>query len=204
VPTDEGSSVTFYYYSGLKLHKITGAKGNVKGSLEAGQMGVLDFTFKGIYNAPTDAAIPSSPAWLNTKPPVFINSGSTVGSYSPVFQKLEFDLGNQIVTRQDANATTGIRGFMIGDRQAKCSIDPESVAEATHPIWGDLYAATARSIVGKVGTVAGNKFQGTFAGVSEAVAYGDRSGIRTQAINYSIERALISDAISTEFALKFY
>lgn len=204
VPTDEGKSVTFYFYSGLKLHKITGAKGTVKGSLEAGKFGFLDFSFKGIYNTVTDASIPGSPTWLDTKPPVFINSGSTVDSYSPVFQKLDFDLGNSIVRRDDGNATTGVRGFLITARDSKCSIDPESVAEATNPVWGDLENATARTITGKIGTQTGNKFQAAFQGVSQAVAYGDRSNIRTTQIDYSIERAAISTAVGGEFQLKFY
>ena len=42
------------------------------------------------------------------------------------------------------------------------------------------------------------------AGISTGVAYGDRSGIRTQPIDYAIERALTSDAYGSEFQLKFY
>ncbi|MBC8095036.1 MAG: hypothetical protein H7Y43_04415 [Akkermansiaceae bacterium] len=204
VPSDEGASVTFYFYSGSKLHKITGAKGNLKASMTAGQMGVFSFEFSGLYNAPTDASIPGSPVWLDTKPPTFIAAGSTVGSFTPVFQKLDFDLGNQVQRRDDANAASGVKGFIIANRDAKCSIDPESVAEATHPIWADLASATPRTITAVLGNQAGNRIQATLAGVSEAVSYGDRNGIRTQPINYSIERALISDAAGSELAMKFY
>lgn len=291
VPTDEGASVTFYYFSGKKLHIITGAKGTVKGVMEAGKMGYLDFEFSGIYNDCRDAALPAagnylatativaagtgyavgdalsvaggtstttatirvlevSPAGalvrvkvqqvglysvnpsltanavtggsgsgatitltvntqsaavqLDTKPPVFQNSGSTVDSYSPVFQKIEFDLGNQLARRDDANATRGVRGFLIVSRDAKLTIDPESVAEATNPVWTDLEEAKARTITAKVGTQTGNKFQGTFAAVSQAVSYGDRNNIRTLPIDYSIERTNLSDAAGAEFQLKFY
>ncbi len=204
VPTNEGESVTFYYYTGNKLHKITGAKGTVNGKLDAGKFAMLDFSFKGIYNAITDAAIPSSPTWLNTTPPIFVNSGSTVGAYSPVFQSLNFDLGNSIARRDDANATTGVRGFLKINRDSKLTIDPESVAEATSPFWADLAAGTPRTITGLLGTQSGNKFSATFAGVPQGVGYGDRSGIRTQPIDYSIERANLSDAPGAEFQLKFY
>lgn len=291
VPTDEGASVTFYYYSGDKLHIITGAKGTVKGVLEAGKLGSLDFEFSGIYNDCRDAALPAagnylatativsggsgyavgdvlsvaggtastvatirvlevSPAgaitrvkvqqvglysvnpsltanavtggsgsgatitltmnaqtaavFLNTKPPEFVNSGSMVDSYSPVFTKIEFDLGNQIVRRDDANASRGVRGFLITSRDSKLTIDPESVAEATHPIWTDLEESKIRTITAKVGTLSGNRFQGTFTAVSQAVSYGDRNGIRTLPIDYSIERATIDTAAGNEFQLKFY
>lgn len=203
VPTDEGKSVTFYFYSGLKVHKILGAKGTVKGTLQAGQFGKLTFNFMGLYVSVTDASIPGSPSWLNTKPPIFINSGSTIDSYSPVFQKIDFDLGAKVQRRDDANATSGVRGFMIVDRDSKCSIDPESVAEGTNPVWADLEGGVARTVTGKVGTQTGNKFQATFAAVSAAAAYADRSNIRTQQIDYSIERANISDTAGAEFQFKF-
>ena len=48
VPTDMGKGVTIYFYTGLKLHKITGCKGTVKGVLEAGKFGVLTFDMVGI------------------------------------------------------------------------------------------------------------------------------------------------------------
>lgn len=204
VPTAEGDSCTFYFYTGLKKHIITGCKGTVKIDLNAGQFGMLQFDFKGLYNAPTDASIPGSPGWLDTKPPIFTASASTVDSFSPVFQKLSVDLGNKVERRDDANSANGVAGFLITGRDSKCSIDPESVAEATSPIWADLAGGTARTITGKIGTQSGNKIQATLAGVSVNVGYGDRNGIRTQQIDYSIERANISDAAGAEFQLKFY
>ncbi len=291
VPATTGASVTFYFYSGLKLHKITGCKGTVKGSLQAGQFGQLDFSFTGSYVDVVDAALPAagnylatvavqasgtgyvvgdiltiaggtgtvtasarvtavsstgqitgikvaqvglysvSPSlsanavtggtgttatlnltfnantaavFLNTKPPVFSASGSTVGSYSPVFTKLDFDLGAKVTKREDANSVNGVAGFLITDRATKATIDPESVVEATSPVWDDLNSATSRTITGKIGTDSGNKFQVQIIGVPESVSYGDRQGLRTTPITYSAERANLTDAVNSEFALKFY
>jgi hypothetical protein len=204
VPTDQGKSVTFYFYSGLKLHKITGAKGTVKISALAGQFGILDFSFKGLYNAPTDVAISTvTPTFLNTLPPTFINTGSTVDSFSPVFTKFDFDLGAKVDKREDGNSVNGVAGFIITDRKPKVTIDPESVAEGTDPIWGDLYAATKRTITAKIGSQTGNQVQMTFVAVSDTVSYGDRSGIRTQNIGYSVERQNISDTPGAEIQLQF-
>jgi hypothetical protein len=292
VPTSEGASVTFYYFTGETLHIITGAKGTMKAVLEAGKYGYLDFEFSGIYNDAMDAALPAAgnylsavainaagsgyaagdlltvaggtastaatikvlevnaagaitrvkiqqiglysinptttanavtdtgagagatmnltmtaqtaAVFLDTKPPLFQNSGSTVDSYSPVFQKIEVDLGNQVQRRDDANAAKGVRGFLIVGRDSKLTIDPESTTEAVNPVWTDLEEATARTITAKIGTIGGNKFQGTFTGVSQAVGYGDRSNIRTSPIDYSIERANPSTSAGGEFQLKFY
>lgn len=291
VPTDEGASVTFYYYTGEQLHIITGCKGTMKGILEAGKFGFLDFEFSGVYNDVRDAALPAAgnylatttivaagsgyavgdtltvaggtsttaatirvlevtPAgglvrvkplqvglysvnpsltanavtggsgsagtitltmnaqtaavFLNTKPPVFQNSGSTVDSYSPVFQRIEFDLGNQVQRRDDANAARGVRGFLIVARDSKLTIDPETTPEATNPVWTDLEESKQRTIAAKIGTLGGNKFWGLFTAVSQAVAYGDRNNLRTCPIDYSIERATIDTAAGGEFQLKFY
>ena len=203
VPTDQGKSVTIYFYSGLKLHKITGCKGTVKGALQAGQFGMLTFDMKGIYNSVTDASIPGGLTFLNTKPAIFTSSASTVDSFSPVFQKLDFDLGNKVDQRLDANSTNGVAGFLITDRTPKAAIDPESVAEATSPIWGDLSASTTRTITANIGTQSGNKFSAILKGVSEAVAYADRQGIRIQNINYSLERQNLTDVGGNMLALKF-
>ena len=291
VPTSEGASVTFYYYTGEQLHIITGGKGTVKGVLEAGKFGFLDFEFSGVYQDCRDAALPAAGTYvgglagnaagtgyvvgdtltvaggtastaatirvlevgtigqilrqkilqvglysvnpsttgnavtggtgtgatynltmntqtarvfLNTKPPLFQNSGSMVDSYSPVFTRLEFDLGNTLARRDDANAARGVRGFMVVGRDSKLTIDPETTPEATNPVWTDLEESKSRVITARVGIVVGNRFLGTFTAVSQAVAYGDRSGIRTSSIDYSIERANLSDSAGAEFQLKFY
>jgi hypothetical protein len=292
VPSTQGASVTFYFYTGLKLHRVTGCKGTFKVNMTAGKFGMIDFTFTGRWNTAWDSPLspaggslqsftigaggagyvvgdvctlaggtlvagaaaatvrvtgvsstgvvtsavvqqvglysanptsnPSgtggtgsglalaatywtqSPAvFLNTTPPVFVNTGSTVGSFSPVFTKLDFDLGCTVTRREDGNSPDGVAGFLVTDRKSKATIDPESVAETTSPIWGDLYAATARVITGNIGTQSGNSFALTLKGVSETVAYGDRSGIRTQPISYSVERAA-NDTPGSQIALKFF
>jgi hypothetical protein len=204
VPADQGKSVTFYFYSGLKLHKVVGAKGTCKISFQAGQMGVIDFSFKGMYVAPTDVAISTiTPTWLNTLPPVFTNTGSTIGAYSPVFSKMDFDLGLKVDVREDGNSVNGIAGFLITDRKPKVTIDPESVAEGTNPVWANLFSNASETVIGKIGTQGGNTVQLTVVAVSESVSYGDRSGIRTAQISLSVERANVSDTPGSEVQLKF-
>lgn len=205
IPSGEGDSVTFYFYSGLKLHKITGAKGTMKVNLKAGEFGMIDFNFTGLYNAPTDVALSGiTPTWLPTKPPIWTSSSSVVDAISHVMQKFDLDLGNKIVKREDANSTDGVKGFINVDRESKCSIDPESVLEATHPIWADLATPTKRTIIAKIGSVTGNKCWITVVAVSQDVSYGDRGGMRTQAINYSIVKALMTDTNGAELQLKFF
>ena len=204
LPDNEGSSVTFYFYNSGKLHKVTGAKGTVKGTFEAGRVARLEFTFQGLWNAPTDASIPGSITWLDTVPPLFRSAGATIGSWSPVFRTLTFDLGNNIVRRDDANHAVGVRGFLITERNPRVTIDPEATLEATHPIFGDLYASTSRTITALLGSAGGNKVQLTCVGESVAAAYGDANQVRTNQIEYEICRAALSGTPYDEFQLKFF
>jgi hypothetical protein len=57
VPTDEGKSCTFYFYTEKKLHKVVGRKERLKDCARAGSS-YLDFEFMGLYVAPIDASIP--------------------------------------------------------------------------------------------------------------------------------------------------
>lgn len=203
-PDNEGDSVTFYFYRNGKLHKVTGCKGTVKGNFEAGKIGKLEFTFSGIWNTPTDASIPGSITWLATKPPLFRSSTAVVGSWSPVFRTLTFDLGNNVVRRDNGNAATGVAGFVITGRNPKATIDPEAVIEATHPILGDLYASTSRTIAATLGSTVGNKINLTVVGESVAAPYGDANEIVTHTIDYELCRAALGDTPNSEFALKFF
>jgi hypothetical protein len=81
-----------------------------------------------------------------------VNSGSTFDVYSPVFSKLDFDLAQKVVRRDDANSTDGVKGFIIADRDTKASFNPESVAEATHPFWADLKSGKVKTLTAKVGS----------------------------------------------------
>jgi hypothetical protein len=93
---------------------------------------------------------------------------------------------------------------MITDRAPKATIDPESVAEATSPIWYDNEVATNRVITAILGNQSGNTFKLTVKGTSDAVAYGDRSNVRTQNISYMIEKAALGDANGAQVQLRFY
>jgi len=203
VPSDEGKSVTIYFYTGAKLHKLTGCKGNLKGSMPAGQFGVFTFEMKGIYNNAEDAAIPANPTWLATKPPLVENLTTIIGIADLTVSKIDFDLGNNIQRRPCVTGPYGQRGFVITDRTPKLSIDPEAVTEATHPIWGDIEAATARSVRGSYGADAGNKVSILITGVPSSVGYGDRTGLRTNTIDFVAERASFAAAAGNEFQLHF-
>lgn len=156
-------SITLYYYAlqdsgSVRLTKITGAVGTAKINCEAGKQATVDFSFKGIYNAPADAADPGAPTFETTKPPI-VESGSFTlnGVTTLVAQKVEIDTANDIQPRDDISSANGIKGFAIVGRKAAGTMNPEAVTVAAYGFWADWVAASARAMSMIVGSVAGNK-----------------------------------------------
>lgn len=204
VATDEGVGCTFYLYSEKKLHKVIGAKGNVKGVFEVGKFPVLNFEFMGLYVAPTDVGLPATITWLDTKPPLLANTGTTIDAWNPVFKKVEFDLGNQLHRRDDANAVDGVRGFIVTGRDSTASINPESVTEGTHAVWAGLKAGTVKTLTAKAGNLSGNRMDLIATIQKRQVGYEDDNNTRLTNWQVDIVRSALSIPLGNEFQLKFY
>ncbi len=204
-PVDEGKGCTFFLYTEKKLHKVVGAKGSLKLTLEAGKYCYLHFEFKGLYNTvPTDSSIPS-PTFLDTRPPLWVNGGTTYDAWSGgVVSKIDLDLGNTVNRRDDGNSIKGVKGFAIYERASKLSFNPESVSEATHPVFSDLDTAKTKTLITNLGSQSGNRFNFTMAGQQRKVSYGDQNGNRITQIEMELNAAAMSSALGNEFQMKCY
>ena len=200
------STVTIYLYdiqeSGSSfLHKVTGARGNCKISLEAGKFGVMAWNFEGIYNTPADVAAPGTCTFESTTPPVVQAMSFALNSVSTlVAQKLEIDLGNELVERDDLNATTALKEIFIGSRKPTGNFAPEAVLAATYDFFGDWVAATSRALTATVGSVAGNKCTITAPVVSiDNIADGERTAILTREMPIRFSRSAGNDELKFNF-----
>ena len=202
VGSDSGSGVTFYFHSELKKHILTGCKGTVKFSLEAGKYAYADFEFSGLYNVVVDASFPSLTFALTNKPPLLVSSSITWGSYAPILSKIDFDLGNVIGMRQDPTQATGLKGFLITDRKISGSFDPESVAEATQPWFADWRTPTLRTFTVPLGSTAGSRFTFTSTCMIRNINYADRNQVRIHNVAFDVVKTTIGTANGAEFALK--
>jgi len=54
--SDSTESLTLYFWQSGQLHKVTGARGTFTMSLSPGEIPVFNFTFTGLYNAPSTTA----------------------------------------------------------------------------------------------------------------------------------------------------
>lgn len=152
-----GSATIYFNIDGI-LHKVTGARGNVEFTIAARAIPVMKFTFTGIYNAPSDAALPSVD-YSAFQTPLAANTSNTTDfeffSFAGVLESLTLNLGNQINYR----SLIGSESVIMTDRQ----VSGTAVFEAPLTASKDFFAAALASTLGNLtithGTVSGNKFQ---------------------------------------------
>lgn len=194
---DEISSTALKVYKDGNLHKITGARGTAKAVLEAGKYGVMEFEFSGLYNAVIASTIPDISGLTDNKPPIVYNSSFQIGGFSPVCSRMQVDLGNQVVRRDDLNATFGVNSFRIAAREPKIEFDVDAVVESSNPFWGDwageivdTYSISIQGSVANTGNII--DMSGFFQ--YETNKYGDADGIST----YEITATLCSSGSNSQ------
>lgn len=125
--------------------QLSGCMGNGVWTFESGKPGRIAWTFSGVWTDPTDVAI-IAPTYPTTQPVRFVSSALAVGSYAPKISTLTFDMGNQVVMREDSSTASGYRSAIITGRQPTITIDPESELIATLPWFTDFANRTQRAI----------------------------------------------------------
>ena len=193
------SSVTIHYNVDGVRHKVTGCRGSFTISAEVGSIPTIDFTFTGIYNAPTDTALPTV-TYGNQATPLIFKNGNTSGfqllSYAGALQSLTMDLGVSTVYRE---LVGGTKEVIITDRASNGSvtIEARTIAQKDY-----FTAALTDSTLGNLaflhGTTAGNKVQLTSSKVDIGdVNYGEMDGVAMLEIPYT----LVPSSANNEFSL---
>lgn len=158
-PVSSGfGSATIYFNIDGVLHKVTGARGNVEFTIGARTIPTMKFTFTGIYNAPSDAALPAVD-YSAFQIPLAANTSNTTGfeffSFAGVLESLSLNLGNSINYR----SLIGSESVIMTDRM----VSGTAVFEAPLTASKDFFAAALASTLGNLtithGTTAGNKFK---------------------------------------------
>lgn len=200
-------SITVYVYDipdtgSARLHKVTGARGEVGFELTAGQIAKAKFKFQGIYNAVTDIAAPSAPTFESSIPPIVQSASFTLNAITTlVVQAMNIDMGNDVIQSDDISSSGGLSKVLISSRKPAGKFAPEAVTVATYGYWADWIAATQRALSVVVGTAAGNKCtisapKVTIDNISEA----ERNNIRTDEIAFRCSGNSGNDEISLVFA----
>jgi hypothetical protein len=191
-------SVTIYFNVDGVLHKVTGSRGSVELSLNAKQIPVFKFKFIGIYNAPSDTALPTV-SYSAFQTPLAANSSNTptfsLYSISPVLEAFSFNLGNQV----DFRALIGNSYVQITDRKAAGQVTFEAVAIATKDFFTISQQATLGAVSLVHGTTGGNKVQIDLPSINlQNPTYQDSQGVQMLQSNYN---ALPSSSGNDEFKI---
>jgi hypothetical protein len=198
-------SMTVYMYDNdigsAVLHQITGAVGTFTLKITAGQYAMLSFTFKGIYNAPSDAALPSTPTYETTTPPIVESCAFTLNLDTDlIVQELSLDLANEITLRDDISSANAIKAFIINSRNPKGNFNPEALLVSGYGFWADWVAATQRALSIVIGSTSGNIITITAPKVTlDTISDGEKERILTKEIPFTLGQNVGNDELSIKF-----
>lgn len=147
------------YWGGWKFLSsgVRFEKGSIGGKVGEPLMG--KFEGSGLYAAPTDSAIISSPV-LDTTPPILVGIGGSFsfGGVALEIQEFSFEWVNQYLARIAYGAATGYAGFQIGGhKSAKAKIKANLESVADFPFFAAMLGETNKVWDQTLGTAAGNK-----------------------------------------------
>lgn len=201
VSTAFGSCTIYYNIDGV-LHKVTGARGTFTINGTVGQIPTIDFSFTGIYNTPTDTALPSV-TYADQAIPVVFKNGNTTGfellSYAGCLQTVSFDVGNTLVYRELVGCTKEV---LLTDRASTGSVTLEAVTMATKNYFTAALTDTSLgNLLFQHGQTPGNIFDFVSTKIDIGdVSYGDQDGIHMLTIPYT---AVPSTTGNDEFSLVY-
>lgn len=170
-------SVTIYHNVDGVLHKLTGCRGNVEFTFTAAQIPVMKFRMVGIYNAPSDAALPTVD-YSGFQTPLACNTSNTTNfaffSYAGALESLTLNLTNTVNYR----TLIGSEYVQLTDRR----VEGTAVFEAPTIATKDYFSAAIGTALGALtithGTAGGNKFKVDSARVDIAQpTYTDNNGV---------------------------
>ena len=191
------SSVSIHYNTDGVRHIVTGCRGTFVINASVGEIPTIDFTFTGIYNAPTDTALPTV-TYGNQATPLIFKNGNTTGfqllSHSAALSSISMDIGNELVYRE---LVGGTKETLLVNRNISGSVTIEAMALGTKDYFTAALAETTGNLTFLHGTTAGNKVQvtSTKADIGD-VAYAEEDGIQMLEIPYTLVPTAANDEVS--------
>lgn len=135
---------------------IHGAMGNVRITEVSGEPGKHSWEFLGVYNEPTDVAMPVVPSYDDQTAEAFVGATATFGGTSFLFKTLEVDMGNVLSPREKPSSPGGVFSVRVTDRRPTFSFDPEMDLVATENHFNNLTTNVEQALVVTHGGTAGN------------------------------------------------
>jgi hypothetical protein len=156
VTTPSDSVTLFVNYDGIR-HKVTGARGTFSLNCEVNNIPRISFSLTGIFNAPTDTALPTVTVSNQASPLIFKNGSTSnfaIFGFAAALQSWNLDFNNEVIYRE---LVGGTKEVLITDRRPSGTAVIESVALSSHNFFTDYTGTSTGTNTWLHGTVAGNK-----------------------------------------------
>ena len=151
-------TVTIGMYEDGLFKSIAGAMGNAVFTFTAGKRIMIDWTFTGVWQPPTDVAL-ITPTYSTVTPIRFASSSLAWDTWTPRVAEMTLDLGNDVQMREDGASVGGLLSAVIVSRKPTVKMDPESTllaSLATADVYGLWKAGTQATLSWSCTTGAGN------------------------------------------------
>ena len=156
VTTPSNSVTLFVNYDGIR-HKVTGARGTFSLNCEVNNIPRISFSLTGIFNAPTDTALPTVTVSNQASPLIFKNGSTSnfaIFGFAAALQSWNLDFNNEVIYRE---LVGGTKEVLITDRRPSGTAVIESPALSAHNFFTDYTGTSTGTNTWLHGTVAGNK-----------------------------------------------
>lgn len=149
-PGSNVKTLTIGCYLNGKFKSLAGAMGTFNLVFPTGRMAYIDWTFTGVWQAPTDTSIiaPTYPTHPTLRA---ANMTTTFDSVSFCSEQITFDAGNEISMIQ-CQTGNGFKNALVHNRAPRFTSNPESVLVATQ----DRYASLLSSVEASLSLAIGN------------------------------------------------
>ena len=178
-------SATIYFNNDGIRHILTGCRGTFTLNAAVGEIPTIDITMVGVYNAPTDVALPTT-TYSQQASPLIFRQGNTSAfqffSYAGCLQSVSFDMANETVYRELVGCTKEI---LITNRAPSGTVMIEAPTLATKDYFNIAQTETTGNLTFLHGTAAGNRVTFT-AGQCDITnpTYADQDGVQMLNIPY--------------------
>jgi hypothetical protein len=195
-------SCTIYFWKDGRRYIVTGCRGDMKVTFDAGKFATAEFTMSGAYSAPAVVANPTCTYESTAKtPPVCLSANFTYNAKTTLITKsVELALGNTLAKKVSLSAASGVTGFEITERKSTVTIDPECQVETSYTFRSDQLTTTrALSVVatrasGNIITLNVPYFNLT------KIEYADREGILVEKLTGEAVDSSGDDALTLVFS----
>lgn len=197
-------SVTIYYFEGgRKRHILTGCRGTVTFTLEAGGILIAKFSFVGHYTEPTDQTQPV-PTYSSQVPRAGLGMAVALNGVTAIVAKSwQWALNNVIAMPGSLAATDGYGDIIITDRDVTGEIVIESELDSVLDLELLLSGGTRFAFAsGLLGSVAGNRAQITTPATSTYVTdqvLQDADGLRLRRVPLAVDDSTSDQELSVVF-----